>query len=806
MDKAVTPEQMLKVMEKEGARFKEYYLWIAKNMPPAFFEDVSPSHMMIVIHNLMEFEAQEYFSIIQLKNTAIVLCLDEPGADLKVLKHFVLHSIESYQTYISQTAPSFFPGHTKLRVVMLRFYSEKPTFVERPYPKEQQRKLKALVAKLRPEITEEQFNRAVEGISDPLLHNLSLEQLALVVAMYNRATTRDHCQYEVQYAEESAVEGEVPSMSIILAWRNTPKHNFLYRLVRLAHRHNLIVRRLNASAKKPYDTKSILVLSMELVGTGNRPVWEATNILDFVKELISVKYFASFDPIDHFLVSKGVVSGNMGNMLRAMRNFIHQALVHVDPNVYSLEHIEEGLCRHTELIALLCDAFKYRFSPDQHDDAKYLQLREQFLLDVSKLDTGQHENDNRRKNILRQGMSFVHHTLKTNFYRPHYTALSFRVDPRYLDEIPCDLTKKFPELPYAIIFIKGMHFFGFHIRFKDLARGGLRTVYPEYSERVVIERNDAFTECYNLAYTQQMKNKDIPEGGAKAIVFLKPFERLESETAIYRTELMDTEMSEEEVHQRLEKFRLEQRLEHLYEAQRSFVENLITLVNCDADGRLRAKDIVDYWRRPEYIYLGPDENMHDVMIEWIAAYSKKCHYKPGSSFISGKPKVGINHKEYGATSLGLNVYVDALLRYIGIDPSKTPFTVKMSGGPDGDVAGNEILLLQRNYRKTAHLVALTDITGTVRDPEGLDLDALVELFHKGQGIRFYPPQKLHPGSFLVDRATRRAETPLVQHTLCWRNEGGKLRQDWLSGSEMNYLFRSNVHQMPADIFITGGGR
>ena len=98
--------------------------------------------------------------------------------------------------------------------------------------------------------------------------------------------------------------------------------------------------------------------------------------------------------------------------------------------------------------------------------------------------------------------------------------------------------------------------------------------------------------------------------------------------------------------------------------------------------------------------------MHDSMIQWIADFSKKYGYKPGSSFISSKPKVGINHKEYGVTSLGVNVYMEAVLKYIGIDPNKDVFTVKMSGGPDGDVAGNQILNLVQvlsNYRQVVSL-------------------------------------------------------------------------------------------------------
>ena len=82
--------------------------------------------------------------------------------------------------------------------------------------------------------------------------------------------------------------------------------------------------------------------------------------------------------------------------------------------------------------------------------------------------------------------------------------------------------------------------------------------------------------------------------------------------------------------------------------------------------------------------------MHDEMIKWIADFSKKYDYKPGSAFISGKPKLGINHKEYGVTSLGINVYMNKPSQRCRIDPEKETFTVKMSGGPDGDVAGNQI--------------------------------------------------------------------------------------------------------------------
>lgn len=48
--------------------------------------------------------------------------------------------------------------------------------------------------------------------------------------------------------------------------------------------------------------------------------------------------------------------------------------------------------------------------------------------------------------------------------------------------------------------------------------------------------------------------------------------------------------------------------------------------------------------------------------------------------MSSKPLSGINHKEYGVTSEGVNTYLDVALREVlGINPSQNAFTVKMTG-------------------------------------------------------------------------------------------------------------------------------
>jgi glutamate dehydrogenase len=70
------------------------------------------------------------------------------------------------------------------------------------------------------------------------------------------------------------------------------------------------------------------------------------------------------------------------------------------------------------------------------------------------------------------------------------------------------------------------------------------------------------------------------------------------------------------------------------------------------DGKAKNLNVVDYYGEDEPIELGPDENMHDSMIEVIAQQSVKRGYLLGMGIMSSK-RVGINHKEYGVTSRGV---------------------------------------------------------------------------------------------------------------------------------------------------------
>ncbi|MEM7174480.1 MAG: NAD-glutamate dehydrogenase domain-containing protein [Chlamydiota bacterium] len=800
-----------KAIQFESQQFDKYYTWLQEHMPDSFFEEINPEYYTLIAHYLMGFPLQDYFCKVELKETAFVLALDSPEVDMNILRNFNLYGIKNYKTFLSNSAPPFPNVKQRLRIAIIHFTSvdegaSKAQDASLSTPQDLDR-VHSQIQQLMPEFTKESLKNLIYSMDPLFLRSLSTERLTLALSMFFRAWTRDYCQYEVRRQDDwkKKVAG-TPSLQIVFAWRSVPKYRFLFRLAKLMYRHNLCMVHVNATYIDPYKPHSILMMSVGLHGITGKAAWEETDIDDFLRELVTLKYFPDGDEIEKSFVKTRLIRGNLGNFLRAMISFIHQTLVHIDPNAYTPFRIEEGLCRHPKLTLQICRIFELKFHFEHADKKKYSQEKEDLLLQIDHLDTGNEETDKRHKNILKQAAYFIDFCLKTNFYRNNKSALSFRLNPRYLDFVPYDREALFPELPYAIFFVHGMHFIGFHIRFKDLARGGLRTVFPQHHDQTVAERNQVFIECYNLAYTQQKKNKDIPEGGAKGVIFLEPYSHLLSEIEIYRKELTVAGKDKDTIAATLQVFEQEQKEQYLYQTQRSFIYNLVTLVNCHDDGTLRAKNVVDYWKRPEYIYLGPDENMHNTMIKWIAAYSEKCNYKPGVAFISSKPSIGINHKEYGVTSFGVNVYMREVLHFLGIDPEKDPFSVKISGGPDGDVAGNQILNLKRYFPKTAKLLAITDVSGTIFDPEGLDLDALATLFHQSKPIAAYPVKKLSDQGFLLNLQVKKAETTYTQKTLCHRKEKGKLKEDWLPGSQMNHLFRHNLHQTKADIFIPAGGR
>jgi glutamate dehydrogenase len=340
------------------------------------------------------------------------------------------------------------------------------------------------------------------------------------------------------------------------------------------------------------------------------------------------------------------------------------------------------------------------------------------------------------RHALNRMLEVVQGTLKTNFYNDDRYALSLRVDPRVM-LLPEDLEgPKQKEVPFGVFFSHGRYFNGFHCRFRDIARGGLRIVTPPNSDTKSFESGRHFDEVYGLSYGQQLKNKDIPEGGAKAVV------------------LVDSPSVKEKHHEFLKR-----------KCVRGFVDSILDLTV--RDERFKST-VVDRFGKDEVIFLGPDEKVIPADIDWIVHRAAVRGYGLPAAFMSSKRGAGFNHKEFGVTSEGVVVYLDVALREsLNINPRTQPFTVKITGGPDGDVAGNLIKILFRDFGTNPIIVGISDGEGVAEDPDGLNKDELLRLVHESLTIDHFDKSKLGPEG-IVMRAKDSEEAVVRRNSMPFR--------------------------------------
>ena len=376
----------------------------------------------------------------------------------------------------------------------------------------------------------------------------------------------------------------------------------------------------------------------------------------------------------------------------ALASLTHQALVRENMYAFARARVLDVATRHLALSVEIAALLGERFDPtrplaDAEFDARAKALHE-------RIDHSVDGDDARR--ALATMLSAVEKTYRTNLFLPRRYGLALRLDPTII------VRRELPETPYGLFFVHGLGFDGFHVRFRDIARGGVRVVRPSGPEQLAAETDRVYDEAYGLAFAQQLKNKDIPEGGSKAVIVSSP------DITVAR-------------------------------AFKGFADGLIDLLVEDPGHR-----VIDRYGRPETLYLGPDENITPDLIEWVVARAERRGHKLAASFMSSKAGAGINHKEYGVTSEGVTVFLEVALRAVGIDPRKQDFTVKITGGPDGDVAGNEIKILHREYGSHAKVVGIADGSGSAEDLDGLDMDELLRLVGLSEPIASFDAAKLGP--------------------------------------------------------------
>ncbi|OJT02203.1 NAD-specific glutamate dehydrogenase [Trametes pubescens] len=415
---------------------------------------------------------------------------------------------------------------------------------------------------------------------------------------------------------------------------------------------------------------------------------------------------------------------------------------------FTRESIAEVIHAHADLINLLYVNFAMTHYPETDEAAQlmptlsYQRLRTQMpLTDAELYDRIRRTVPNKHElQVLESFLIFNKHVLKTNFYQPTKVALSFRLAPDFLPEV------EYPRKPFGMFFVIGGEFRGFHLRFKDVARGGIRIVMSRNRENYSINQRMLFDENYGLASTQTLKNKDIPEGGAKGTILPS----------------------------------LGENPKLCFE---KYVDAMIDLLIPGQTPGIKER-LVDLYGKPELLFFGPDEGTADLM-DWAALHARArgadAWWKSFTTGKSAETLGGVPHDVYGMTSLSVRQYVLGIYKQLGL--REKDITKVQTGGPDGDLGSNEILL---SSDKT---VAIIDGSGVLHDPAGLNREELVRLAKARKPVGFFDKSKLSKDGYLVKVEDQDVKLPSGEVVL--------------DGTD----FRNGAHlRFKGDLFVPCGGR
>lgn len=397
---------------------------------------------------------------------------------------------------------------------------------------------------------------------------------------------------------------------------------------------------------------------------------------------------------------------NMGRLQRLQKRLRRDALTEV--------RIAECILRHPDLVVDFYTEFAKAHDPSSASPTAYEPSAQAGLISkVKKM-----VNNDLDEQIFMAFHTFNSNLLKTNFFKQDKAAVSFRLNPVFVGD-------SYPEVPFALFLVLGGDFRGFHVRFRDVARGGIRMIRSPNIQAYARNAESVFDENYGLAYTQQKKNKDIPEGGSKGTILLS-----------YSTTPINPEI-----------------------VFKKYVDALLDLL-------LPNKEIVDYYGKQEILFLGPDEGTADYM-DWAALHARARGASFWKAFTTGKSTSlgGIPHDLYGMTTRSIHQYVLGILKKHGIDESTV--TKFQTGGPDGDLGSNEIKI---SLDKTTGIV---DGSGVLYDPEGINREELLRLAKARKPVSFFNQSLLGPQGFLVlveDRDKKLPNGTVVESGMVFRNE------------------------------------
>ncbi len=762
---------------KSGEKMtKENLAWLEEQMPPYFAITMQDEVGAVgdLAARLQDLKSNKRIVLADRDDTFILARLNRPGSLYETLQ-----SLEDKEITYSQTTQSRepIPG-TEHKLEVLRFEFRRKTneeinnTCEVMIPTGIEESVAAALKQHYPRDSRSKLDRQLQLLwlnNENYVRISPARRIAQTLWLYAKGNDHGGIYLDIEETEEPAEEREY---RIMFAVGNPPRRGFLQQIFEVFNRLNIGVNRaynLNINnGIHPYFLGTFYVRIQE-----NRFLAKETELYNRLKkELYNIQILRKESFAYENFVTEGIMTGEEASLVNAFIAFCHTQLA---PDPYDFEDVMRAFNSHPDMSLQLVELFRVRFDPEvENRDTLFRLTLEKTAGLIEEFNTGRRYIDRVRRVVFRCCLTFIKHTLKTNFFVPEKHALSFRLDPAYLKDLDPQCVSDLPEeRPFRITFFFARYGCGFHIGFSDIARGGWRTIITDGRDDYVTNASTLFKEVYVLAHTQHLKNKDIYEGGSKMGAIL------------VATDLNDKDL----VTQRL------------YRLQHGFINAFFDIFVTE-NGQAKDPHVIDYYGEDEAIELGPDENMHNSMIEHIAKLSTKRGYMLGAGVMSSK-QVGINHKEYGVTSAGVVKFAEIAMREQGVDIHHDPFSVKFTGGPNGDVAGNAMRLLLERCPK-AQIRLVLDGTGAVYDPQGVDHTELQRILLQND-VEDFAPQTLKTGGFMLFRSVHRKEGLRKLYKKIVRTDTS-LAEEWLTQDEFNREFNSLPFCVETDLFIPAGGR
>jgi glutamate dehydrogenase len=753
--------------------------WLREQINPYFFTSMQdePEALELLERELHSLKTNRRLILADRDKSLILARVNEPGSLYDSLRHFQDREI-SYAMITHSDGPM--PGMDQALEIQRFEFDRKSNddikaWRDVQLPAGLVRKVTAEMRREYPEFDMKEFDRLLRGLwlnNESYVRVASPLRVAKVLQLLQKASRSGGLYLYVERTPDVKIS------RVHFAVGNPPQKEFLLQLMEVFNRLDLGVNRAYcltiSNGVHPYFLGTFLVnrRSGETLDPGSELFRRLQQEL-YNTQIVSTKGHSYRE-----FVTNGVMTGEEASLTNAFIAFCHTNLAHNQPDRFGLDDVQSAFHLHPEMSLQLIKLFKARFDPAiTQTHPLYAAILEETTQAVDGYNTGHRYLDEVRRAIYRCCLIFITHTLKTNFFVLEKQAFAFRLDPSYLTELGPAFTSDLPHaLPFRVTFFFSRFGFGYHIGFSDIARGGWRTVMARNMDDFITNSNTIFRENFVLAHTQHLKNKDIYEGGSKLVLIL------------------DSSDLQRGGERQMENWRL-YKLQH--GVTNAFLDIFVT-----EKGVAKSPAVVDYYREDEPIELGPDENMHDAMIETIAQLSKERGYLLGIGIMSSK-RVGINHKEFGVTSTGVVRFAEITMADLGIDMVNHPFSVKFTGGPNGDVAGNAMrIMLERYPRMQIRLIL--DGTAALFDPQGARHEELSRILLK-EDLEGFNPQALHEGGFMLFRSGSRTEGLKTLYRKASMGAGGVTEQ-WISIDEFSREFGELPFSTRADLFIPGGGR